>query len=163
MIVRKAKYSDLDEMMVIVRQAQSDLKQMNVDQWQNGYPNKEVLMKDIEFSKAYVLVNENVVGLMVCSISDEITYDPLSTWIEKEYMVIHRFAVHSDVQRKGCASFLISEAVKMAKSLNLNSLRIDTHEKNVRMRRFLEKNHFEERGIIYLKDGNPRIAYELLF
>ena len=58
---------------------------------------------------------------------------------------------------------MISEAVKMAKSLNLNSLRIDTHEKNVRMRRFLNKNQFEERGIIYLKDGNPRIAYELLF
>ena len=31
------------------------------------------------------------------------------------------------------------------------------------MRRFREKNQFEERGIIYLKDGNPRIAYELLF
>lgn len=163
MKVRAAQIHDLDQIMIIIHQAQSDLKMMNVDQWQNGYPNEKVILKDIMAKKAYVLYDESVLGLMVCSIKDETTYDPLLTWKREDYLVIHRFAVHQKMQRKGLASFMIQEAVKMAKELHLDSLRIDTHEKNVKMRRFLEKNQFEERGIIYLKDGNPRIGYELLF
>ena len=77
-------------------------------------------------------------------------------------MVIHRFAVEKEVQRTGVASYMVHQASMMAKDLQMESIRIDTHEKNVRMRRFLEKLGFEERGIIYLKDGNPRVAYELI-
>ena len=99
----------------------------------------------------------------VVSMNDETTYDPLKTWKKEEYLVLHRFAVKKEVQRQGIASRMIEEAKKMAVSQKIFSIRIDTHEKNVRMRRFLEKNQFEERGVIYLKDGNPRIAYELLF
>ena len=68
----------------------------------------------------------------------------------------------TDVHGTGVASKMIEQASRMAKELKLESIRIDTHEKNVRMRRFLEKMNFKERGIIYLKDGNPRIAYELI-
>ena len=160
---RKADMKDLNEMMDIVRQAQQDLKELKVDQWQNGYPNETVLTEDIKKGKAVVIETEHVLGFMVVSMNDETTYDPLKTWKKEEYLVLHRFAVHKEVQRQGVASRMIEEAKKMAVSQNIFSIRIDTHEKNVRMRRFLEKNQFEERGIIYLKDGNPRIAYELLF
>lgn len=163
MNLRKARHDDVKEMMEIVKQAQSDLKQMNVNQWQNGYPNEDVLHKDIELDKAYVMTFENqVIGLMVISINDEITYDPLKTWIKDNYLVIHRFAVRKELQRTGVASKMIAEASLIAKHHQLDSLRIDTHEKNVRMRRFLEKIHFEQRGFITLKDGSPRIAYEFI-
>lgn len=160
---RKANQSDLKQMMTIVTHAQKDLKAMNVDQWQNGYPNETVLTEDILKEKAYVLDGDGMIAaLMVCSMNDESTYDPLKTWKANEYLVIHRFAVHKLLQRQGIASLMIEHAKQLAVKNCIFSLRIDTHEKNVRMRRFLEKNHFEERGIIYLKDGNPRVAYELL-
>ena len=40
------------------------------------------------------------------------------------------------------------------------NLRIDTHEKNIPMQRCLAKNGFARCGIIYLEDGDPRIAYQ---
>ncbi len=161
---RKAVQSDLKQMMLIICDAQKDLKEMNVDQWQNGYPNETVLSEDILKEKAYVLdCDELIAALMVCSMNDETTYEPLKTWKTEEYLVIHRFAVSKLLQRQGMASMMIEHAKQLAGKNGIFSLRIDTHEKNVRMRRFLEKNQFEERGIIYLKDGNPRIAYELLF
>ena len=43
------------------------------------------------------------------------------------------------------------------------SIRIDTHEDNKPMRRFLEKCGFKFCGIIYLEDGSKRLAYEKLF
>ena len=162
MEIRQAIHNDVDQMMIIVKQAQNDLKQMNVDQWQNGYPNETVLHQDIDLKKAYVAQTDQVTGLMVISYNDETTYDPLNTWMKDSYMVIHRFAVAKEVQRTGVASFMVDQASLMAKEKGMESIRIDTHEKNVRMRRFLEKYGFEERGIIYLKDGNPRIAYELI-
>ena len=163
MKLRKACHEDTEAMMEIVKQAQSDLKKMNVNQWQNGYPNEHVLHQDIELEKAYVMTADHqIIGLMVISIKDETTYDPLKTWIREDYLVIHRFAVRKEMQRTGVASQMIQEASVIAKQHQLDSLRIDTHEKNVRMRRFLEKNHFEQRGFISLKDGSPRIAYELI-
>ena len=162
MQIRKAQYKDVQQMMYIVKQAQHDLKEMNVDQWQNGYPNDTVLHQDIDLNKAYVAESDHVLGLMVISYNDETTYDPLTTWIKSSYMVIHRFVVEKEVQRTGVASYMVHQASMMAKELQMESIRIDTHEKNVRMRRFLEKLGFEERGIIYLKDGNPRVAYELI-
>jgi hypothetical protein len=39
-------------------------------------------------------------------------------------------------------------------------LRIATHEGNVVMRRMLEKHGFELCGVIYLENGDPRVAYE---
>ena len=40
------------------------------------------------------------------------------------------------------------------------NLRIDTHEKNIPMQGCLAKNGFARCGIIYLEDGDPRIAYQ---
>ena len=39
---------------------------------------------------------------------------------------------------------------------------MDTHEDNISMQRLLEKNNFKYCGIIYLEDGNKRIAFEKL-
>ena len=41
-------------------------------------------------------------------------------------------------------------------------LRIDTHEDNKVMQHVLEKYGFVRCGIVYVSDGSPRIAYELL-
>ena len=41
-------------------------------------------------------------------------------------------------------------------------LRIDTHEDNKVMQHVLEKYGFVRCGIVYVPDGSPRIAYELL-
>jgi RimJ/RimL family protein N-acetyltransferase len=47
-----------------------------------------------------------------------------------------------------------------AKKPGKNSLRIDTHEGNVVMRRMLEKQGFTHCGTIYLANGDKRVAYE---
>ena len=40
------------------------------------------------------------------------------------------------------------------------NLRIDTHQDNKVMQHVVEKHGFTRRGIIYIADGSPRIAYE---
>ncbi len=42
----------------------------------------------------------------------------------------------------------------------MSNFRIDTHNDNKIMQHVIEKNGFIRCGIIYVKDGSPRIAYE---
>ena len=59
---------------------------------------------------------------------------------------------------------MVQELVEkeLAKEKGVTSIKIDTHEDNEAMRRSLIKNGFDYCGIIYLTDGNPRVAYEKL-
>ena len=41
-------------------------------------------------------------------------------------------------------------------------LRVDTHEDNKPMQHLAQKYGFSRRGIIYVEDGTPRIAYDLI-
>ena len=37
---------------------------------------------------------------------------------------------------------------------------MDTHKENQSMQKFLRKNGFELQGIIYLQNGDPRLAFD---
>ena len=55
---------------------------------------------------------------------------------------------------------MIAFAENMARDMGREALRIDTHRGNVVMRKMLEKNDFCYCGIIYLENGDERVAYE---
>jgi hypothetical protein len=44
----------------------------------------------------------------------------------------------------------------------ISHLRIDTHHDNYVMQHAIIQAGFQRRGIIYIGDGTPRIAYDLL-
>ena len=56
---RKSNKSDVSQIMNIIKQAQAYFKKQNIDQWQNNYPNEEVINKDIENEDSYVMINDN--------------------------------------------------------------------------------------------------------
>ena len=41
--------------MKIINQGKEKLKNEDIDQWQNGYPNEESIKRDIENSYSYVI------------------------------------------------------------------------------------------------------------
>lgn len=43
-----------------------------------------------------------------------------------------------------------------------DNIRVDTHKDNLVMQHILEKRGFRRCGIIYVKDGTERIAYQRL-
>ena len=58
MEILKAKISDIDEIMDIIKVAQEDFKNKGIDQWQNNYPNADIIKEDIENNNSYVLKEE---------------------------------------------------------------------------------------------------------
>lgn len=163
-IFRTAAESDADAVSGIYDYAREGFRISGIPQWQEGIPNKETFLEDVRYSSSFVIEYEGKIAATAQFILYEPVYDKLyeGTWEGKSYVAVHRVAVAGDYRRMGLAGRLLMEAEKYAVSLGREAVRIDTHEKNSKMRSMLEKNGFTKRGVVYLADGSPRFAYEKL-
>ncbi|MDV4150519.1 GNAT family N-acetyltransferase [Clostridium sp. AL.422] len=164
MELRKATENDLKNIMKIIDEAKKFLKNNNVDQWQNGYPNEDVILKDIKSNSSYVLEDSNeIIGTVALSFDGEETYNSIyeGEWLSNgKYAVTHRIAVLNNSDRKGIGTEIIKKSEEICLSQGINNIRIDTHEDNLVMQNLLKKNGFKYCGVIYLIDGSKRIAFE---
>jgi predicted GNAT family N-acyltransferase len=167
MLIRKTTTSDIDLIIPIFEEARKTIAALGIDQWQNGYPSREVVEADVEKEQSYcVLTDDEICATMAILTDGEPTYDKIyeGKWLtgnkNRNYIAIHRVAVSVSCRGSGISGKMIDFAADMAKNLKRDSLRIDTHRGNVVMRKMLEKNGFCYCGVIYLEDGDERVAYE---
>ncbi|MGN1409367.1 MAG: GNAT family N-acetyltransferase [Eubacteriales bacterium] len=170
--IRKTTQSDIDSVLEIYRGARESIGKLGIDQWQNGYPSRTVLEDDIRNSRSYVVCDGEEVAATFALIDDgEPSYDEISDghWLtgdeNRNYAAVHRVAVAVSRRGSGAAGAVVKFSADFAREHGMTSVRIDTHEGNVVMRKMLEKNGFVCCGVIHLiggsDDGKPRVAYEL--
>lgn len=161
---RRTVLDDVDNIMEIIKQAQAYFKEQGIDQWQNNYPNVEVISEDISNGHSYVLVKDNnIVATVAVSFDGEKTYESIyeGEWITNgEFAVIHRIAVDNNYKGLGISSEIIKDIEKLCLGRSVHSIKADTHEENLSMQKLLKKNDFKYCGIIYLESGNKRVAFE---
>jgi GNAT superfamily N-acetyltransferase len=164
----KTKRKDLEPIMKIIGEAQVFLASHNIDQWQNGYPNEEAILRDITNNVSYIITSKDsiLIGTAMFSTKKEPTYKSIEgEWITKsdsKYGVIHRMAVTNEFRKKGVAKFIFEQCEQLLLHNNIESMRIDTHEDNLAMQGLLNKLKYLYCGVIYLENGDKRLAYEKL-
>ena len=157
--IRKACMEDLPVVQEIYAGARIFMAEHdNPTQWENGYPSKQLLEQDIRQESLYLIYDQDSVhGVFYFAIEDDPTYAVVyeGNWgCNQRYGVIHRIAGDG-------SGGILRTAVEFA-SKQIDYLRIDTHDDNYVMQKALEKMGFSKCGIIYIEDGTPRIAYDLL-
>ncbi|MDD6188448.1 MAG: GNAT family N-acetyltransferase [Clostridiales bacterium] len=164
-----ANAGHIDALCRITDQAKAQLKGMGVDQWQRGYPNREVWENDIKNGAARVAVEDGkVLGAFTFLTEPEAAYAAIEgAWLaDLPYASFHRVCVADGSKGLGVAGKLFDYGCGLARQLGLKSVRIDTHRENLPMQRALAKAGFTYCGVIRLiggeEDGNERIAFELL-
>lgn len=130
----------------------------NPNQWGNIYPEISLIEKDINNKHSYVCINDDskIVGVFYFNQEEDPTYLYIyeGEWLnDSEYGVIHRIA--SSGHERGVMSFVINWCLHQ-----INNIRIDTHRDNMVMRNVLQKLGFHYCGIIYLENGDERLAYQ---
>lgn len=164
---RKSTKADIDDIMKIIKQAQEYFKQNGIDQWQNNYPNKEVIEKDIENEYGHVLLKDGkIVATVSISFDKEENYNEIynGKWItNKEYATVHRVAVDNRYKGLGLSYEIFKKIEDLCIEKNIHSIKVDTHKDNISMQRMLEKSDFKYCGIIYVEDKSERIAFEKIF
>ena len=157
--IRKAKLTDLDQMMEIYAKAKRFMDSTgNTTQWKIGYPTRKMIQDDIENGYSYVCIGEdNIVhAALKFFVGEDPTYRVIEqgSWKnDNTYGTIHRVA--SDGTIKGVFSQIVSFCEVICPEL-----RADTHKDNNVMQHLFEKNGFERCGVIYVEDGTPRFAYQ---
>lgn len=164
MKIRAAKESDLPQIRRIYDAAKEYMNiSGNPNQWKEGYPPEEFLRQDIELNRLFVCEeDETLHGVFLFAVMDDSTYHRIDgAWKNNEpYGVIHRIA--SDGTKKGIFGIVSEFCKKRMAEENIVNLRIDTHEDNKTMQHLVKKYGFERCGTIYLENGSPRIAYQLV-
>lgn len=163
MKLRLTTINDIEDVMAIINEAKSYFKEQGIDQWQDGYPNTDTIINDINNHEAYVLEdNGEVIATAMISKNIEPTYNYIEgKWLQNNpYLVVHRIAIKNNQKGKGLAKVILDEALKIHP--NFPSIRMDTHDDNLSMQRFLIKYGFTYCGTIYLESKDTRRAYEKL-
>lgn len=161
MIITKAVFSDIDDIVNIIEQAKDYLKSKNINQWQDGYPNRETFLNDLNNDNLYVVKeDDNTIAVFAITNHDsnyDVIYD--GKWnSDISYAAVHRIAINNNHKGKGVAKFIF-DFVKDEYSY----IRVDTHKDNLGMQRCLSKNDFKYCGIIYLsRDNSERLAFDYL-
>lgn len=164
---RPAEMCDFDTIMTLIAHARSAIAALGIDQWQDGYPEPEVIASDIENGIGWVFEAEGrIAGYMVPLADPEPIYDQLSgKWLRNDapYLTVHRMAIDDGFRGTGLSMKMFAFAEELARKKNLASVRADTHTGNLAMRKLLNKCSFTYVGdVAYpVTAGDPiRVAYE---
>lgn len=157
MIIRKARIEELEEIMQIFAHARKFMAEHNnPNQWGNHKPSRETIEADIKNGRSFVCEEDGkIAATFYYAEGVDPTYVKIyeGQWLNDEpYAVVHRIASAGTV--KGAGSFCLNWAFEQC-----GNLKIDTHRDNVVMQNTLKKNGFSYCGIIYLEDGDERLAF----
>ena len=159
---RKATLTEIAPIWEILQQAIQRRKEDGSNQWQDGYPNPEVIQKDIEKGAGFVLVEgKTIIGYSAVLINDEPAYATIEgNWLTNgNFVVLHRVAIAENYLGKGLAKLILKYIEEFALSKNIYSIKADTNFDNIAMMKIFETLGYTYCGEVYFR-GSPRKAYE---
>ncbi|MCL2406134.1 MAG: GNAT family N-acetyltransferase [Defluviitaleaceae bacterium] len=157
MTIRKTTLADLDVVMEIYAYARAYMKESgNPNQWHDTHPPKAAIESDITAGLSYVCEDEGTItAVFYFNVEHEPTYDKIDgKWLNNEpYGVVHRIARGPGAKGVGttCLNWCANK---------YPNIRIDTHKDNSAMLKLLEKLGYVYCGIIWLANGDERMAFQ---
>ena len=158
-MIRRAAESDFQSILSLIDSGRRIMRESgNPGQWPEGKPEPEKIRNDIENGNSWIVEENGVPAATFAFIEGpDPTYARIDggAWLNEEpYYVIHRIA------RSQSARGVFRTVMDWCFGRTGN-IRIDTHKDNAIMRHCLESYGFRYCGIIYLENGDERLAYQL--
>lgn len=158
MIIQKAKISEIGDIMLMYKSCVEGMLANNIDQWDESYPNKDIIMQDLIAQTYFIVIEHNIIiaGINIDQNQDK-TYLPLK-WKDKknQFLVVHRLAVKEFFWGKGIGKSLMIFTEKLAIKKGLNSIRLDTYSGNPKAMNFYKRIGYNEVGTINLKPNKNK-------
>jgi GNAT superfamily N-acetyltransferase len=148
MEIIKADKIHFIDVYYLYREAVKDMNKRGFYHWNTGYPNSELLNKDLE-SNSLFMVMENYVCIGAIVLNDQSSPDYESIdWKTngEKVLYVHRMAVHPIFRGKGVTEKMLGFAEQYAKENNFTSLRLDVYDSNDHRIEIIKNCKFEESG-----------------
>ena len=163
---RSAAPGDRDAILAVIDRARAAIRALGIDQWQDGYPEPEVIAADIAAGIGYVFeANGRIAGYLALASGREPVYARIDgAWLSSgPYLTIHRMCIDDGHRGTGLSARMLAFAETAARAQGCASVRADTHRGNAVMRALLRKCGFTTCGKVRypVTAGDPiRVACE---
>lgn len=157
--IRRATPDDLPTILALIEDGRQIMRSDgNMHQWSGDSPSADLIVKDIENGNSYLCEKDSkAIGTFAFIPGPDVTYHKIydGAWMDdvKHYYVIHRMASTPDSH--GVFSAAMDYCFQVT-----DNIRIDTHRDNRIMQHNLLKHGFRYCGIIFLLNGDERLAYQ---
>ena len=153
MIIRQANQIDLKNIMDMYKSCVAGMQKNNIDQWDESYPNAEIISSDLKAKTYYV---SEIEGKIVGGINIDQEQDPAYLeidWDDKtaSFLVVHRLAVKEEFWSQKIGKKLMDFAENLVLEKKLKSIRLDTYSNNPKAIHFYKKLGYNQLGTINLK------------
>jgi len=159
---RKALLSEITTIWEIIQHAIERRKNDGSKQWQDGYPNTEIIENDINKGEGFVLTNENtIIGYCAVLINNEPEYEKIiGKWLtNSDFVVVHRIAIAQCYLGQNLSQIMLQNVEAFALKNSIFSIKVDTNFDNFAMLKIFEKMNYTYCGEVYFR-GSPRKAFE---
>ena len=163
--IRIATINDIDTIWNLLEKGIEKRKEEGSNQWQDGYPNRDVVVNDINNEYGLMVENESneIVGYLAMIADIEPAYEEIKgEWLSpkgEKYVVFHRLIVDQNNPIKGLATWILKEVEQLVFNKGIKSIKVDTNFDNVGMLRVFEKLGYQQCGKVYFR-GSERLAFE---
>ncbi|MBT5858898.1 MAG: GNAT family N-acetyltransferase [Flavobacteriales bacterium] len=153
MRIRKAKISDLGNIMIMYKSCVKGMIANDIDQWDDTYPDIETINQDLEKQSYYVVEEKGeIIGGINIDQNQDKTYLDID-WEDKSdsFLVVHRLGVKEEFWNKKIGKDLMLFTEKLVTEKGLKSIRLDTYSGNPKAMEFYRRLGYRELGSINLK------------
>ncbi len=154
---RRATGADVDEIMSVLAEGAAFLAEQGVDQWQDGYPQREIIEADVAAGRGWFFTcGDEGAGYVCYDMRRNPDYEIIKggKWLTagEDYCAIHRSAVRAKYRGSGLAGEMFSLGEDLAAGMGKTSVRVDTHHDNAPMHRLAQRLGYEYCGVVTLAD-----------
>lgn len=154
MKIRLACIEELDVLHGIVEDAIRHMEQQGIAQWDEIYPNREILEKDLERQEMHVIeLDDRVSGLIVMNEDQSPEYADVHWRYPGRALVVHRLTIDPGYQRCGLATRLMDFAEKTAALEGYNCIRLDAFTRNPGAFGLYEDRGYRKAGLVRFRKG----------
>ena len=158
-MIQKALASDILKIAALARKTRKHMVEMGLNQWVGDYPNEAHFLADLNNDGLYIYKKDDEILASISLLNENDEAYKKLVWHKDNALVIHRVIVDPTIQRLGIGKQLFIYAIELGKELGYDSIKVDTHPDNIKMKGLIQKMGFVYIG--YLSKIN-RLAYELV-
>ncbi|GAA0735284.1 GNAT family N-acetyltransferase [Clostridium oceanicum] len=152
---RLAEREDLDNIFDMFKDAINEMKKNGIDQWDNIYPDRNILEDDIAKKELYIGVSEDAVlsAYVLNQECDEQYANGTWKYPNSTYYVIDRLCVNPKFQNKGIGTSTMEHIENEVGKMGIDTIRLDAFTLNPHAVKLYEKSGFSKVGFTNWRKG----------
>lgn len=162
-VLRNAIHKDLEAIVDIFNKATEKMIDHGINQWDDLYPNEEILINDINSNQMLVgEIDHQIASVLVINQTYDEEYRN-GDWMYKDtfFCVVHRLCINPVFQGKGFGMITMQLIENTLRSNGIESIRLDAFSQNPIALRMYEKLGYKKvgevtwrKGLFYLLEKN---------